>query len=194
MDCNPPHSSVHGIFQARILWSEVKSLSHVRLFVTPWTVTPQAPWSMGFSRHEYWSGLHLLLHGIFPTQGLNPGLPHRRQTLYCLSILWWVAISFSEGFSRPRDWTLVSYVGRQVLYHWATWEAARGLWIYLSQGLGQSGHQGGSQEPRMDALGPPGRRALSLKSLVPITNQLQLCLSDTVPGLPMTFFRDRFKK
>ena len=46
----------------------------------------------------------------------------------------------------------------------------------------------------MDALGPPGRRALSLKSLVPITNQLQLYFSDTVPGLPMTFFRDRFKK
>ena len=92
-------------------------LSHVRLFVTPWTVTPQAPRSMGFSRHEYWSGLHLLLQGIFPTQGLNPGLPHCRQILYCLSVLWWVAIFFSEGFSRPRDLTLVSYVGRQVLYH-----------------------------------------------------------------------------
>ena len=26
-----------------------------------------------------------LLQGIFPTQGLNPGLPHCRQTLYCLS-------------------------------------------------------------------------------------------------------------
>ena len=29
---------------------KVKSLSHVRLFVTPWTVTYQAPLSMGFSR------------------------------------------------------------------------------------------------------------------------------------------------
>jgi len=35
----------------------VKSLSRVRLFVTPWTVAPQAPPSMGFSRQEYWSGL-----------------------------------------------------------------------------------------------------------------------------------------
>ena len=34
-----------------------KSLSHVRLFATPWIVAHQAPWSMGFSRHEYWSGL-----------------------------------------------------------------------------------------------------------------------------------------
>ena len=34
-----------------------------------WTVTHQAPLSMGFSRQEYWSGLHALLQGIFPTQG-----------------------------------------------------------------------------------------------------------------------------
>ena len=34
-----------------------KSLSCVRLFVTPQIVAHQAPWSMGFSRYEYWSGL-----------------------------------------------------------------------------------------------------------------------------------------
>ena len=33
------------------------SLSHIWLFVTPWTVAHQAPLSMGFSRQEYWSGL-----------------------------------------------------------------------------------------------------------------------------------------
>ena len=37
--------------------SEMKSLSHVRLFATPWTVAYQAPPSMGFSRQEYWSVL-----------------------------------------------------------------------------------------------------------------------------------------
>ena len=36
---------------------EVKSLSRVRLFVTPWTVACQAPLSMGFSRQEYCSEL-----------------------------------------------------------------------------------------------------------------------------------------
>ena len=36
---------------------KVKSLSHVRLFATPWTVAYQAPLSMGFSRQECWSGL-----------------------------------------------------------------------------------------------------------------------------------------
>ena len=43
---------------------------------TPWTVACQAPLSMGFSRQEYWSGLHSLLQGIFPTQGSNLGLLH----------------------------------------------------------------------------------------------------------------------
>jgi len=46
-------------------WKKVKSLSHVWLFATPWTVAYQAPPSMGFSRQEYWS-CHFLLQGIFP--------------------------------------------------------------------------------------------------------------------------------
>ena len=35
----------------------VYMLSHVQLFATLWTVTHQAPLSMGFSRQEFWSGL-----------------------------------------------------------------------------------------------------------------------------------------
>ena len=69
IDGSPPGSSIPGILQARTLewiaisffnvwkWKmKVKSLSHVRLFVTPWTAAYQAPPSMGFSRQEYWSG------------------------------------------------------------------------------------------------------------------------------------------
>ena len=50
-----------------------------------------------------------LLQGIFPIQGLNPGLPHCRQLLYQLShkgsakILEWVAYPFSSGSSWPRN-------------------------------------------------------------------------------------------
>ena len=36
---------------------EVKCLSRVRHFATPWTVAYQAPQSMGCSRQEHWSGL-----------------------------------------------------------------------------------------------------------------------------------------
>ena len=46
---------------------------------TPQTVASQAALSLKFSRQEYWNGLHSLLQGIFPTQGLNPVLPHGRQ-------------------------------------------------------------------------------------------------------------------
>ena len=38
---------------------KVKSLSRVRLLVTPWTAAHQASQSMGFSRQEYWSGVPL---------------------------------------------------------------------------------------------------------------------------------------
>ena len=54
---------------------------------------------------------HSLLQGIFPTQGLNPGLPHCRRILYQLShkgsprILEWVADPFSRGSSQSRNWT-----------------------------------------------------------------------------------------
>ena len=34
---------------------KVKSLSHVRLFETPWTAAYQVPPPMGFSRQEYWT-------------------------------------------------------------------------------------------------------------------------------------------
>ena len=35
----------------------VKSLTHVQLFATPWTVAHQAPLTVVFPRQEYWSGL-----------------------------------------------------------------------------------------------------------------------------------------
>ena len=56
---------------------------------------------------EYWRGSCSLLWGIFPTQGLNPGLPHCGWILYQLRhqgsprILEWVAVSFSRGSSDP---------------------------------------------------------------------------------------------
>ena len=72
IDSSPRASPVPGVLQARTLewvatafsnawkWKvKVKSLSLVRLLVTPWTAAHQAPPSMGFSRQEYWSGVPL---------------------------------------------------------------------------------------------------------------------------------------
>ena len=80
-----PGGSDDNCLQCRRKRRKVKLLSHVWLFVTPWTVAHQAPLSVGFSRQEYWSGLPFPSPGIFLTQGSNPGLPHCRQMLYCLS-------------------------------------------------------------------------------------------------------------
>ena len=53
---------------------EVKSFSHVRLFVTPWTVAYQVPPSMAFSRQEYWNGLPFPSPDL-PDPGMEPGSP-----------------------------------------------------------------------------------------------------------------------
>ena len=55
--------------------SEVKSLSRVRLFSTPWTVAYQAPPSMGFSRQESWNGLPFPSLGDLPHPGIKPRSP-----------------------------------------------------------------------------------------------------------------------
>ena len=51
-------------------------------FVTPWTVVPRllCPWD--FPGKNTGVGCNFLLQGIFPTQGLNPGLLSCRQILY----------------------------------------------------------------------------------------------------------------
>ena len=54
---------------------KVKSLSHVRLFATPWTVAYNAPPSIGFSRQEYWSGLPFPSPEDLPNLGIEPGSP-----------------------------------------------------------------------------------------------------------------------
>ena len=56
-------------------YSEVKSLSHVRLIATLWTIAHQAPPSMGFSRQESWSGLPFPAPGDLPNPGIEPESP-----------------------------------------------------------------------------------------------------------------------
>ena len=53
----------------------MKSLSHIRLSATPWTVAYQAPPLMGFSRQEYWSGLPFPSPGDLPDPGIEPRSP-----------------------------------------------------------------------------------------------------------------------
>ena len=126
MDCSLRGSSVHGIFQARVLervaisfswgssqprdWTQVSRIAGrystfwatreawpllcvlclvMQLFLTLCDHMDCSP--PGSSVHGYSPGKNTevgcsaLHQGIFPTQGLNPGLLHCRQILYYLS-------------------------------------------------------------------------------------------------------------
>ena len=89
-------------------WSEVReSRSVVSNSLRPHGLNIYSPWN--FSGQNAGVGILSILWGIFPTQGLNPGLPHCRWVLYQLShkgsprILEWVAYPFSNGPSRLRN-------------------------------------------------------------------------------------------
>ena len=68
-------------------WSEVKLLSCVQLFETPWTVAYQAP-SVGFSRQEYWTGLPFPSpYNIFHRKKWNDNLIFPLAWLKCMCII-----------------------------------------------------------------------------------------------------------
>ena len=104
--------------------SEWKSLSCVWLFATPWLYSP---WNSPGQNTGV--GSLSLLQGIFPSQGLNPGLTHCRHILYQLShkgsprILEWVAYPFSSGSSWPRNGAQVSGIAGRFFTNWAIREA-----------------------------------------------------------------------
>ena len=53
----------------------VCALSHVQLFVTPWTVACQAPLSIDSSRQGYWSGFPFPAPGGLPEPGIELASP-----------------------------------------------------------------------------------------------------------------------
>ena len=102
--CDPTDCIVHGILQARILeWvafpfsrgsSQPGGRTQVSYiaggFFTSWATRKvqyffKPPFLVWGGAKNTGVGCHSLLQEIFPTQGLNPGIPHCRQTLYRLS-------------------------------------------------------------------------------------------------------------
>ena len=75
-DCSLPGSSVHGIFQARVLeWGAIALVKVKLLFAQscPTLEDPMEPasfLSMEFSRQEYWSGLPFS-SGDLPESGIE---------------------------------------------------------------------------------------------------------------------------
>ena len=105
------------------LVSEWKSLSHVRLFASLWTVHGilQArvlewvafPFSRRSSQPRDRTQVSRIAGGFFNE------LSHKRSP----RILEWVAYSLSRGFSQPWNWTGVSCIAGRFLTNWAIREA-----------------------------------------------------------------------
>ena len=125
MDCSLPESSVHGIFQERILeritipfsrgsshprdWTQVSHIAGE--FFTVW-VTREAP--------KYWSGYPILSPGDLPNPGIKPGspalqvdslpaeLPGERDYL-------WLTLKFSKAFDNGFYWTVINLIQKPLV-------------------------------------------------------------------------------
>jgi len=78
--------------------------SHVRLFVTPWTVAGQAPVSMGFSRQEHWGELPCPPPGGLPDLGTEPASlasPALAGRFFTASATWEATVRTGHGTT---DW------------------------------------------------------------------------------------------
>ena len=71
-------------------------------FVSPWTVACQAPLSMGFPRHEYWSELTFPSSGDLPDSGIEPVSPALEGRFFATEPLGMntsVYISYKQGYA-----------------------------------------------------------------------------------------------
>ena len=84
-----------------------QSVSHSRLSATPWTVATQASLSLGFFQARILEWVAISSPGDLPDTRI---FPTRDQTQF----------------------SCVSCIGKQILYHWATREALKGSIFYIS--------------------------------------------------------------
>ena len=99
MDCSPPGSCVHEIFQARIL--EWVATSFCR-----GSSQPRDRTRVSCPTRRFFTNRRSIVHGILQAR-----------------ILEWVAFPFSRGSSQPKDWIQVSPVAGGFFTSWATREA-----------------------------------------------------------------------
>ena len=101
----------------------------LRPHATPWTCLPDSSVHGDSPGKNTGVDCHALLQGIFPTQGLNPGLPLCRRILCHQNhqgsprILEWVAYPFSRGSSQPWNQTRVSCIAGRFFTSWDTRKA-----------------------------------------------------------------------
>ena len=125
-----------NVYKAKAVWF-LPGILHVKVNVVQSYLTlcdPMDcnPWN--FPGQNTGVGSCSLFQGIFPTQGLNPGLPHCRQILCQLShqgspgILKWIAYPCSRVLSSwPRSLTGASCIVWGFFTSWATREFCKSI-------------------------------------------------------------------
>ena len=160
------------LFTFNIWLTLAKSLSHVRLFVTPWTVARQAPLSMGFSRQEHWSGLPCPPPGDLPKPGTEPT---------SLSLLHWQSGSLPLA---PLGSTC--YLPKLV-----TWARLH----FIHHHLFQTSHSAGQPHERHVPLEPSLAVSFSFSLplfLAPMTPWISIAFSSSLGGFIWSFpFKNR---
>ena len=94
----------------------VKALGCVWLLVTSWTVTHQAPLSIGFSRWEYWSGLPCPSPGDLPDLGIEPMSlisPALASRFFIISATWKAPTSSQWASKHRNPEQILIQTGRQ---------------------------------------------------------------------------------
>ena len=122
VDCNPPCSSVPGIFQARTLepvaisfsrgYSRPRDQTHV-FYIEDGFFTTVPPGKPGFMyvRLIIQLSLHTVIKVNFVCDPMDCSLPGSSvHGIFQAMVLEWIAISFSKGSSQPRDRTQVSHI------------------------------------------------------------------------------------
>ena len=126
----------HLSLQWVVIFLLVESENESRLVVSDslWPHGLYSPWNSPGQNTGV--GSLSLLQGIFPVQGLNPGLPHCGQILYQLlhkgipRIPEWVADPFSRRSSWPRNQLGVSCIAGGFFTTWATRVLVTGFEIF----------------------------------------------------------------
>ena len=142
MDCSPPDSSVHRIFQARILeWVAIAPPANLpNPGIKPMSLAWQAD-SLPLSHlgspvlssvcEKYVLGSQLYLTLWNPMNYRLSG--SSGHGILWARILEWVTIPFSRGSSQSRGWTQVSCTTGGLLTIWATREACSLLYMDLME-------------------------------------------------------------
>ena len=138
VDYSPPESSVHGVFQARILkWVPFPSPGDLpNPGIKPRSPALQAdssssePPGKTLKKERKWNRT-VVSDSLQPMDCSLPG--YSIHGIFQARILEWVVIFFSRRSSQPRDWTQVTHIVGRLFTIWATREVHKACKMILNK-------------------------------------------------------------